>query len=355
MVNFLTARKWQTCVLCFSLNTLGSLPALAAEPQATDGQTSQKSSQSVLDEAQRHYQNGIELFKNSVYDAALVEFRRAFELAPSYKIQFNIGQVSRQLDDYASAVIAFEKYLKEGGQNVPAARYTEVKAELEKLRAWVGEVDVRSNAPNVTIAIDDITIGRTPIAAVLVNSGRRKITASMSGATTQTRIVDVAGGEKELVAFEFHTASTNVSPPSAEPAEGPKTEPTTSKNTESNGLIVSTAPTKTPAVETKSSTTPWYLWGSSAALALGAVGVGVFAVKTSNDLDRLKSDPVTSTNEYDDTHTRMMRLSVTSDILAGLALATGGIALYLTLSSPSHPESTSVSLIPSGVSLKQTF
>jgi hypothetical protein len=352
MVNVIIARNWQTCVLCFAFNTLCSLSALAAEPQTTDGQTTQKSSQSVLDDAQRHYQNGIELFKNSVYDAALVEFRRAFELAPSYKIQFNIGQVSRQLDDYASAVIAFEKYLKEGGQNVPTARYSEVKAELEKLRAWVGEVDVRTNAPDVTIAIDDITVGRTPIAAVLVNSGRRKITASMSGATTQTKIVDVAGGEKEVVAFDFSTAQAHVSSPSA---EAPKAEPATSKNTEPTSSLVTTSPPKTPVVENSSSTTPWYLWGGSAALALGAVGVGVFAVKASNDLDRLKNDPVTNTNEYDSTHTRMMRLSVTSDILAGLALATGGVALYLTLSSSDHRESTSVSLIPSGVSLKQTF
>src|SRR5262245_43270875 len=68
-----------------------------------------------FEEAGRRYNRAIELFNEGSYDASLLEFRRSYELAPSYKILYNIALVNVQLNDYAQALNYFEQYMSEGG------------------------------------------------------------------------------------------------------------------------------------------------------------------------------------------------------------------------------------------------
>ncbi|HEX7507163.1 MAG TPA: hypothetical protein VF550_10350, partial [Polyangia bacterium] len=50
------------------------------------------------------FQRGLELFDERDLDGAMVEFRRAYELAKSYRILFNLGQVAADKHDYAAAL-----------------------------------------------------------------------------------------------------------------------------------------------------------------------------------------------------------------------------------------------------------
>ncbi|RYE85226.1 MAG: hypothetical protein EOO75_17190, partial [Myxococcales bacterium] len=77
------------------------------------------------EEGRQRFKRGVEFFKEGDYNAALVEFRRAYEVAPSYRILYNLGQTSYELQDYAGALTAFTRYLKEGGAEVDAARRAE--------------------------------------------------------------------------------------------------------------------------------------------------------------------------------------------------------------------------------------
>ncbi len=84
--------------------TAGS-PATAAAPPSGD----------AVSAARDHFQRGVELFREGDFAAALVEFRRTDELAPTYKLSYNIGQACFELRDYACALSAFRRYLKGGG------------------------------------------------------------------------------------------------------------------------------------------------------------------------------------------------------------------------------------------------
>ena len=72
-------------------------------------------------EAATRFKTGLDLFKDGDAQAALIEFRRAYQLAPNYQVLYNIGQVSFQLQDYPGALAALQKYLLEGGRNIPNA------------------------------------------------------------------------------------------------------------------------------------------------------------------------------------------------------------------------------------------
>lgn len=45
------------------------------------------------DEARVHYAQGVDLYKDGKFEQASIAFERAYEIAPSYKILWNIGQV----------------------------------------------------------------------------------------------------------------------------------------------------------------------------------------------------------------------------------------------------------------------
>ena len=88
-----------------------------------------------VEEAMQHYQQGVQLFKEGAYDAALVELERAYKAAPTYKLLYNIAQVYRQLNDFARAYTTYDRYLREGGVDIAQARRDEVRLEMIKLSA----------------------------------------------------------------------------------------------------------------------------------------------------------------------------------------------------------------------------
>ena len=76
------------------------------------------------EEAKSHFQRAVDLFHEADFRAALIEFQRAYDAAPNYKVLYNLGQTAQELQDYAGALKAFRGYLDGGGREIPAARRT---------------------------------------------------------------------------------------------------------------------------------------------------------------------------------------------------------------------------------------
>ena len=66
-----------------------------------------------LGEADRHFQEGVVLYTEGDYHGALIEFTRAYTLAPNGVVLFNVGETQYQLRDYAAALETFQQYLIE--------------------------------------------------------------------------------------------------------------------------------------------------------------------------------------------------------------------------------------------------
>jgi hypothetical protein len=195
----------------------------ASTPPAGGGTTA--ASNDAVERARAYYERGLQLFNEENYDAALFEFERAYELAPSYKILYNMGRIQRQQNNYAAAIRSYERYLREGGANVPSDRKAEVEKELTVLRPRVAEVTVKVNIDDADVYADDIPVctatiestcvGRSPLRApIIVNSGRHKITATKTGWVTATSVISVVGSDKievklDLVSLDRPIAQTN--------------------------------------------------------------------------------------------------------------------------------------------------
>src|SRR5262249_4365027 len=158
-----------------------SIPATAHaqwRPQPRSGSPSSV----ATDEARQRYRRALQLYEQEGnVEAALVELERAYDLAPSYKILFNIGQAARAANEYVVALRAVERYLKDAGE-LPAARRAEVEAQLGELRGFVAQLEVVGNLDGATVTIDDVVVGTTPLGeSLLVVAGRRRVGMSREG------------------------------------------------------------------------------------------------------------------------------------------------------------------------------
>jgi hypothetical protein len=294
-------------------------------------------------EADGHFRRGVELYKEADYRAALIEFRRAYDLAPAYQVLYNIGETSYQLQDYAAALKTLEQYLGEGGARLAPDRRAEVEKEIAKLRLRVAKMIFVTPIADVEITVDDVSVGKTPFdGPVIVSAGRRKIVASKAGRPSLTKLIDVAGGDTLSVPLALAEAE-------GAPAPAPSPAP---------------APGTPGAPRTPPASVPVWPWVATGALAAGAVVTGILALGASSDL-RGKLDAFPA-NPDDITSARgtTKALALTTDVLIGAAAVMGGVSIYLTVASrgsPDHAEkqghapAVRLGVTPGGVRVLGTF
>jgi hypothetical protein len=155
-------------------------------------------------QAGEHYGRGVRLYQEEDYAAAVIEFKRAYELAPNFAVLYNVGQAYYSLRDYAAALEALERYERDGGAQVPAERRPQLEREIRELRGRVAHVTVVTSVDGAELSLDD-----APLAALgrgeprLVGAGRHKFSASKAGFTPASRVVDVAGGDTLTVRLDL--------------------------------------------------------------------------------------------------------------------------------------------------------
>lgn len=280
-----------------------------------------------LREARSRFERGIELYEEGDMDAALVELRRAHELAPSYKLLFNIGQVQLQKSDYASALDSFERYLAQGGDNIAKKRRGEIESLVQKLRQRVFDITVKVDVEGAEVFVDDLPRGTTPLAEPLVvNAGRRKISAQAPGHTPVAKHIEAAGAESLTVTLTLlpDTAASRATAAAASPAPV-EAAPRPKK-------AVGEARSKAPRQDSDAKVFPWGAWVATGALATGAIVVGALAYDASQDLERKRGEQGATRRDLDDARSRTQQLALAADIVGGAAVLTGALSLYLTVS-----------------------
>lgn len=270
-------------------------------------------------DANNHFQRAVQLYSEADYRAALVEFKRAYEIAPHVQVLYNIGQAYYQLQNYADALATFERFNAEGGTGHKA----EVDQAISVLQTRVGKLDITTPTPGWEVAVDDEPKGTTPLPKPIpVSIGRRRIVASKAGESSITKFVDVSAGDTKALALEPAKGAT---PNPTGPTKGPEEPP--------------------PEPQKKSSL---YLvgWVATGALAAGAVVTGIIATTKAGDLDDARNTFPANKKDIDDKASATTAFAVTTDILGAAAIIVGGVTLYFTLTRPSSKSSGALTTPP---------
>lgn len=328
-------RRFLSVALCAVV--LGAAPTAFAQPQPDAGGEA---------EGRTRFGRGIELYKEGNFHAALAEFRAAYAAAPSWRIQFNLGQTLYQLQDYAGALAAFERYLAEGADKIEPARKAEVDGEIAKLRQRVASITVLApragdTAPPAELVVDDESKGSfADKLVVVVSAGRHTFTASAPGYRSATRVLDVAGSTRIVLQLPLEAISSAAAPavkPGPAPALAPPTEPP--------------------------SRSRWPLWLGFSLTGAAAAGTATFAILANYENDKLErglATPNVSAASLNSTRNTVKTDALVTDILGA---ATIGFAVFtlvagivtLPRSAPAKAASVQPLLGPGSAGLRGTF
>jgi hypothetical protein len=279
----------------------------AATTAAAQGRTPKKQR---IEEALPHFQRGVDLYDENDFTNALIEFRRAYKIAQDYHVLYNVAQTCYQLQNYACALDAFQRYVSEGGSHLARDRRAYVDKEISKLKTRVAQVRVTVNVPGADILVDDEKVGTSPLDhPLVVSQGKRKISAVADGKPPVSRTIEIAGGDSTSITLEVQseTAAPPPPPPPPDAALG-------------RDLAV---PTHRPV--------PWIAWGVAGGLAAAWAATGVVALVYSSDAQSKLGTYGVTASDITSAQDSAKIFALVSDISLGCTVIAVGVATVLTL------------------------
>jgi len=311
--------------------------------------------QEPADEARAAFKKGVQHYNAGQVDAALEAFRRAYELKPSWRIQYNIGQCEAALKRYGLAVEAFEAYLAGAGDEIDADRRDQVLAELDRLRKMTGTLKVEG-PDGVTIIVDGFERGTTPLPGLLrlVAGTDHDVVGKKGNTVVARRTVRVGGGETLTINLTEEDESTAEPPSSGEQLTTKDEQPT------DDGTVLSVNPSNGEA-----RALPALFWvGAGLTVATLGTGIGFGAASDAryDDFDADNKEVAAGTLPPDDSGLLSARddvdsyskvanaMFITSGVLAA-ATAVVLIVHYTSDDGDEEPAVARVSIAPDGLAV----
>jgi hypothetical protein len=156
-----------------------------------------------LEEAKVHFQQGVALFNDGNFNAALAEFQAAYRLRPSSGVLYNIGLTQKALFRYAESIESLEKYLAES-QSLAPERRAEVTQLVVEMKALLADVTVRVEPAGAAILLDGRTVGTAPLAKPLgIAAGSHVLEVHADGHTPQRKELMITAGVPLSLEFKL--------------------------------------------------------------------------------------------------------------------------------------------------------
>jgi tetratricopeptide (TPR) repeat protein len=313
--------RWLACILI----ALGLSAAARAHAQAPAGEASPEGAEagsapateaggapaatpSAADEeaARAHFRMGVDFYRERNFRAALIEFQRAYRTAPHYKLLYNLGQASVELQEYAPAIDYLSGYLRAGRGEIDEARRKEVEQTILELETRIATVTIEGEE-GASIFVDDTLIGRAPLDRVIrIGAGRRRFAAQRENGQRSERVLDVAAGDHMTVHLTFEDGSDE--PPAV--------------SDDALGATSDMPDGPSPAI-------PWAI-ATTAVLAAGATTAAVLTQLAQKDYkDERRRE--TTKNQLDQLRDDAETKALITDVLLSATLAAGIVTTVLIL------------------------
>ena len=212
-------------------------------------------------DAGQHFEEGVRAFEQQRFADAAREFEDAYRIQPTWQVLYNLGSVYSALGRPVEAVRAFERYLRDGGEQLDPERRRAVDAELGRQRAKIAVLHVSVNESDAEVRVDVKTVGQWPhVGPIELAEGAHLVEVALEGCAPQRREVQLQGGQQVSAVFTL----VCVPPPMAAPA------PSTS----------SASRQPSPSVGTAQRVVGYSMGG----LGLGGLGAGIVVLAQSQSL-----------------------------------------------------------------------
>jgi hypothetical protein len=151
-------------------------------------------------EADERFRRGISLATENNYTAALVEFRRAYDVSRNPLILFNVGAMEVELNHFEEGQAALTEYERSAPSTVVQARRTQIDALLTRIRERSGTITVALPHPGLRVQVDAVGGGSLRVvregpaasAAIRLPIGRYRVTLTAAGFRQRESEHDIA-------------------------------------------------------------------------------------------------------------------------------------------------------------------
>lgn len=311
------------------------LPSLA-RPSIVSAQTEAERAQ-----ARAAFQRGVEAYAAERFQEALASFQEAYRIAPHPSVRVNMANCYERLERPLEALDHFERFLAEA-ENASPEQQREVRAAVRRLRQQVGEVFVRVQPDGATVRVGNVMSTAPVLEPIELARGAHRVEVSLAGHRTETRDVEVRGGDRvELTVTLVPAAPEVVTPP-------PEVLDADVSNEGTDGTADDTADDTEDAFEDDAGggrrlhfDAPTIAAGAATVVLLGTtIGLGVAALGAKSDFDdaveRSMSAPTAAERnearaDGRDADRRASRLSIATDVLAVTTVLAAGATVFFLL------------------------
>lgn len=133
-------------------------------------------------EARRHFDVGLKLYKEKLYEAALVEFEQSYKVVPRPSALRNVAQCQRDLKRFADAYGAYERLLTVHATQMTPKELEAVKKAIKDLESVTGSIAFDVSESGASITVDGREVGPSPLTApVRVDIGPHVVRVTKGG------------------------------------------------------------------------------------------------------------------------------------------------------------------------------
>ncbi|KYF97441.1 hypothetical protein BE20_38605 [Sorangium cellulosum] len=147
----------------------------------------------------QHMENGIKLFQDRNYPAAIVEFEAAYEAKPKASPLFNIALAEKALFNYPRAIAALERALAQHRDTMDEGDERTARSAIEEMRALLAHLTIELSPPDAALLIDgeEQPPASSGTRVVELGPGVHRIGARAEGHASAEQSVTVVSGERD--------------------------------------------------------------------------------------------------------------------------------------------------------------
>lgn len=183
-------------ILSVALLLASSNAAAQRRPRTTPAQQGT----GLSGEADERFRRGITLATENNYNAALVEFRRAYEVSHNALILFNVAAMEIELNHFAEGQDALQEYERSAPAPVVQARRAQIDALSARIRERSGTLTVALTHEGLRVQVDGVgnstarvvREGAAATSAIRLPIGRYRVTLTAAGFRARESEHDVA-------------------------------------------------------------------------------------------------------------------------------------------------------------------
>ncbi len=177
-----------------------------------------------VDAYKQHMENGVKLYADHNYPAALVEFRAAYDAKPSANPLLDIALCDKEMFRYPQAIQALKDALARHGATMAPSDKKGAEDAIKEMEAILGTVTLTVTPHGATVLVDgDELRSGAADQPIKLGPGAHKIVARADGYKGEERSVLISSGLDAKVAITL--VPEEPAPPPQRPVEPPPPQP----------------------------------------------------------------------------------------------------------------------------------